>query len=118
MTRMQNIKLVLLLLLSVQSQNVLANDWLLMTYPVDNAMLMTQVERIELHFNTPVTLQALELVAENGVVTRPNLESKAAASMHVMIPIPRLEPSYYRVHWQVADGQGEVATGDYHFWQH
>ncbi len=117
MTIMRKVSL-LLFIIGLQTSSAFAKDWLLMTYPVDDAMLMNQVERVELHFNTPVILQTLELIAENGVVTRPSLESSVTASMHIMIPVPMLEPSYYRVHWQVADGQGEVATGDYHFWQH
>lgn len=107
-----------LFILGLQASNVFAKDWLLMTYPVDDAMLMTQAERIELHFNTPVTLQTLELVAENGVVTRPSLESSVTASLHIMIPVPLLKPGFYVVRWQAEGEKGEQIDGVFHFWQH
>ena len=60
MTIMRKINL-FLFILGLQISSAFAKDWLLMVYPVDDAMLMNQVKRVKLHFNTLVIMQILKM---------------------------------------------------------
>lgn len=104
--------------LLVLASNVFAHGMMSMTYPEDGAMLMSQAERLEMHFKAPVKLVSLKVVPNGGKPVAAQFDRGAKASEHIKVKLPMLEPNTYQVHWKAMGADGHMMNGSYGFMQH
>ncbi|TDR14831.1 copper resistance CopC family protein [Marinomonas communis] len=102
----------------VASANAFSHGMMSMMYPEDGAMMMSQAERVEMHFKAPVKLVSLKVVPEGGAPLPLSIDRSAPATEHIMVKLPQLTPNNYTVHWKAMGTDGHMMSGSYGFMQH
>lgn len=115
---MNTLKLFIIVLALASSVNALAHGMMIMSVPKDGAMLMEKAEKVELHFQQPMRVMSLKLIASNGVPIPLKLDRKAPAQQHFQLHLPHIQPDTYRVEWKALGGDGQMMKGDFSFMQH
>lgn len=115
---MNKIKLALSVFAMTSAVSAFAHGKMSMTFPEDGAMLMTQAERVEIHFNNPMKVVSLKVVDSNGKPVAIKFDRKADATEHFKTGLPTLTEDTYTVHWKAMGGDGHMMKGSYGFMQH
>ena len=102
----------------VASANAFSHGMMSMMYPEDGAMMMSQAERVEMHFKAPVKLVSLKVVPDGGAPLPLSIDRSAPAAEHIMVKLPKLAPNTYTVHWKAMGEDGHMMDGSYGFMQH
>lgn len=115
---MQFLKTVCAVITLSASANLLAHGMMSGTYPENGAMMMSQAERVEMHFNSPVKVVSLKVVGDDGQSVAIKFDRNAPATEHFVTNLPKLDPKNYTVHWKAMGEDGHVMNGSYGFMQH
>ncbi|ETX11010.1 copper resistance protein C [Marinomonas ushuaiensis DSM 15871] len=115
---MNKIKLALSVLAMTTAVNVYAHGMMTMTYPEDGSMLMTQAERVEMHFQQPMKVVSLKVIGSNNKPVAIKYDRKATAAEHFKVMLPKLTPDTYSVQWKAMGEDGHMMKGSYGFMQH
>ena len=84
------------------------------TMPADGAVLEASPEQIMIQFGHAMTPQMVRLTTLTGEVIELDPGEKAATD-HLMLPVPALQPDDYTVDWRAAGANGHVMSGSFSF---
>ena len=115
---MNKIKLALSVFAMTAAVNVYAHGMMKMTYPEDGSMLMTQAERVEMHFQQSMQVVSLKVIGSDNKPVAIKYDRKAAATEHFKAMLPKLTPDTYSVQWKAMGEDGHMMKGSYSFMQH
>lgn len=89
-----------------------------MTYPEDGSTLKKQAERVEMHFKSAVKLISLKVVPDVGSSITLPINRAAKATKNIVVKMPELAPSSYKVQWKAMGNDGHIMKGSFGFKQH
>jgi methionine-rich copper-binding protein CopC len=83
--------------------------------PAANSQLSETPASLTLNFSEPAQLAVLTLVIDEKEITIP-VDRRAKASASITLPLPKLAPGKYMVHWTaMAADDGHVTKGSFAF---
>jgi methionine-rich copper-binding protein CopC len=84
------------------------------TMPEDGAVLEASPEQIMIQFGHAMTPQMVRLTTLTGEVIDLDLGERAATD-HLMLAVPELQPDDYTIDWRAAGANGHVMSGSFSF---
>lgn len=115
---MTGLKCALLASSLMLSINVFAHGKIAETYPRDGDMLMSQAERVELHFEKPMKVVSLKVESYSGKTMDVKFDRNAPETKDFKAMLPTLRPDNYFVEWRAIGKDGHTVKGSYGFMQH
>ncbi|MBP0048575.1 copper resistance protein CopC [Marinobacterium sp. AK62] len=96
----------------------LAHTDMMSSQPMDGAMVMEPVKKLELNFGMDVRLVKLRLIDSSDKPVSIGFKPIVEPTRSFSVPLPTLTPDNYRVQWTAMGDDGHKMTGSFQFMQH